>query len=224
MAKKKLIYENQNLYKDIERGLKQFSPVLIELKESYEKLEIGEYSNDVHKMLLTEGSRRVEKQYWERIDAQIKQSGITSKIIISNMKVGSEAPINEFCQSLKKAKNFKPILYTSISIHMRIQYLSYIGGAFFVSEKDKEQILEQECRVYLETDFEHELYGKILVFEDIRNEIINLVNKTKFPRNRFHSEGSFIDSMFFKHENDVKIVNAHAIKSLNEYLEMKNND
>lgn len=55
-----LIHENKNLLSEIKTDLKQYLPLLEKVKKSYEGLQLGNFTNDILKEIVNNGTRQIE--------------------------------------------------------------------------------------------------------------------------------------------------------------------
>ena len=63
MKKRILIKEDQERFVEISKDLKQFMPVLKEIKASFEALEIGEFTNEDFKKIVLLGPKNYMEIY-----------------------------------------------------------------------------------------------------------------------------------------------------------------
>lgn len=84
-----LIHENKNLLSEISTDLKQYLPLLQQVKKSYENLQLGNFSNDILKEIIKPGTGQIEKSFNESLNDQIEKAGISNTIVKSNLLKGS---------------------------------------------------------------------------------------------------------------------------------------
>lgn len=160
--KRKLISEDKSYLDLLERDLSGFIPRLKDLKEEFEALEIKPFSNTILTELLNEGAAKTESQFETKLQTQLKKAGITSLVIQENMMAGSKERFNEFRDALEFAKDFIPTRSSMDSRkRLNIDSISFDGECFLITDEEKERLLEENARIYLETEEEFKLYANL---------------------------------------------------------------
>ena len=215
MAKKILIKEDVNLYREIAKDLKQFIPVLNELKASYEALEIGTLNNDVFKQIILLGPTNHTELYIKNLNAQLEKIGITSSIVRENAIKNHEYIIERFKKAVNDAKKFYPEIYTANRPKLVLKFISFQGGLFQISKEDKEMILESYCRIYLETEEEIKLFQVSQNLAEAFNEYLEIFNQTGIQSIDKHYSGSHV--LKYDNDNNVMIINPEGVKGVSNY-------
>lgn len=215
MEKRILIKEDVNLYREIAKDLKQFIPVLNELKASYEALEIGTLNNDVFKQIILLGPTNHTELYIKNLNAQLEKIGITSSIVRENAIKNHEYIIERFKKAVNDAKKFYPEIYTANRPKLVLKFISFQGGLFQISKEDKEMILESFCRIYLENEEEINLYDISQKLAIAFNNYLDVFSKTGIPSINHHYSGSHV-LRYDDHMNQM-IVNHEGVKQVSTY-------
>lgn len=151
--KRKLLKEDLYFCDKITSDLVHFTPVLQEIRRSYENLELGLFDNTVFQKLKLIGPSEYIKLYEDNLNAQLDSLKITSKIIRQNMMASHTDIIEALKVSVENAKGFSPDIYGSWTNLLSVKFISF-NGSFIISPENREVILETYCRVYIdESDF-----------------------------------------------------------------------
>ena len=164
-----LLSQDNSLLNEICSDLKQFKPLLENLKIIYESLEIGDFTPQIYKEIVYSGTAGISERFESSIESDIKKMGVTKSIIKDNIKEGSETLLNQFVALVNELKRFRPQTF-SREKRLNLKYISFSDKGFVVTSEDKENILEFECRIYIETDAEHKIYEALTKFMDAFNE------------------------------------------------------
>jgi len=215
MEKRILIDENVEKFKEIAKDLKQFMPVLNEIKVSFEALEIGEFTNEDFKKIVLLGPKNYMEIYIKNLNNQLDKLGITSSVIRQNAIKDHESVIERFKKAVDDAKRFQPEIYTANRPKLTLKFISFQGGLFIISKEDKEMILEAFCRTYLENEEEIKLYEVSQKLANAFNEYLEIFNTTGIQSINKHSAGSHV----LKYDNDTNrmIIYAEGVKGVSSY-------
>ena len=215
MQNKILIKENTNQLNEISKDLKQFMPVLNELKVSFEALEIGAFTNDTFKQIILLGASKQIESYIKDLNNQLDKQGVTGSIQRQNAIKGHENVIERFNKAVNDAKEFRPDIYATARPKLPLKFISHENGLFVISKEDKEMILENYCRIYLDTEDEIYLYEVSQNLANAFNKYLEIFNQTGIQSIDKHYSGSHV----LKYDNDknVMILNPEGIKGLSNY-------
>jgi len=191
MKKERILISQDNLLlNNICSDLKHFKPLLNDLKAIYESLEIGPFTPQIYWEIIYSGTEGISKIFKASIESDIKKMGVSKSIIKDNIISGSDDILNKFTTYVKELKRFRPDTF-SREKQLNLQYISFNNSEFVITAEDKEKILESECRIYIETDAEHELYEALTTFldafHDFDKNIVELGLVTNLNVNRLGS-------------------------------------
>ena len=211
MENRILIKEDNNLFRQIAQDLKQFMPVLNELKSSFEALEIGALTDKDFKQIILLGPTKHMEIYVKNLNNQLDKAGIISSVIRQNVIKGNEIVIERFKKAVNDAKSFQPNTYATSRPKLVLKFISYQDGLFVISKEDKEMILETFCRTYLENDEEIKLLKTVEKLKEAFNEYLDFYKTTGIP-----NVNSFLAiTEVFKIDEDRKfITDPIAVKNL----------
>ena len=178
MEKRILIKEDLHLFRQIATDLKQFMPVLNEIKASFEALEIGAFTNEIFKETVLLGPKKHMEIYVKNLNNQLDKLGITSSVIRQNAIKDHENVIERFKKAVDDAKRFYPEIYTANRPKLTIKFISYEKGLFVISKEDKEMILETFCRIYLDDDQEIEILETAKELQKNFNKYLDILNSS----------------------------------------------
>lgn len=164
-----LISQNNSLLNEICSDLRHFKPLLENLKTIYESLEIGPFTSQIYKEIVYSGTVGIAERFDSSIESDIEKMGVSKSIIKDNIKAGSQTLLNQFTTYVGELKSFRPDTF-SREKRLNLKYISFTDKGFVITAEDKENILELECRIYIETDAEHKLYEALNKFLDAFND------------------------------------------------------
>lgn len=206
-----LIAQDNSLLNEICSDLRHFKPLLENLKTIYESLEIGPFTPQIYGEIVYSGTGEISKRFRGSIESDIEKMGITKSIIKDNVKEGSETLLNQFTTYVSELKRFKPQTFTREK-RLNLKYISFNDKGFVITSEDKEDILEGECRIYIETDKEHELYEALLkfieAFDDFDKNIVDL----GITINPYANKLGVVTEMFLIPENGKYKVKPESIR------------
>lgn len=206
-----LIAQDNDLLQEICSDLKQFTPLLNNVKKAYESLEIGEFSQSIFSEMVFVGTNKIAQRFISSIEIDIEKTGVSNSIVKENIKNGLDAVLNEFLNCVKVLKKFRPETY-SRQKSLTFDNISFSQKGFSISHDNRENILESQCRIYLETEEEH------VVYEDLKNFIaaFEVVEKyitgTGITVNPIASKASYIELNFLTTKDGKLSVKPDIIK------------
>ncbi|MFB9056667.1 hypothetical protein ACFFU9_07915 [Mariniflexile ostreae] len=163
--KRVLVFENTERLKNIVEQIKPHKPYLNALKESYELLEIGDFTNDKYIELITKGTLITERRYKEFLNSELEKLGVKSSVLKGNLLNESDDSLDNLKESLKALKSFrvKQSSFDEQLPPLKLESITYanIGWVFYVSNESREAISEMHCKTYLESEDEQKLYESI---------------------------------------------------------------
>ena len=140
-----ILYEDKNLLDEISSDLKQFNPLLEKVKANYEALELGDFTNNIFKEIALKGVGKIESDFTENLEKQIDKLEVINSILRENLSNGCRPIFQKFANSVVALRRFKPDTYSRIT-PLKLKFISYENDEFFLSEKDKEEILENSLK------------------------------------------------------------------------------
>lgn len=177
--KRILIHENKNLLVEICKDLNQYLPHLEEVKKTYEKLQLGNFNDDILKQIVRSGTGQIEKLFNESLNDQVEKAGISNTILKSNILKDSEQLYFSFLEKTRELKRFKPETYSRKN-YLKLNVISFQNGTFYLSDENKEQILENECRIYIENEKEKEFFDNLKNFIEAYNKVNDNLDELEF--------------------------------------------
>ena len=220
MEKRILINENRNLFNKISNDLKEFQPLLNELKACYEALEISSFSNDVFKKLVLVGTAEFEEKYIKKLNNELDKANISSSLIRKKAIEGYKEVIVKLDKALNEVKSFRPVIYANESRpRLTLNFITFDNG-FLISKYDKEDILETYCRIYLDNENEIKNLKSAKKLQEAFNEYIQIVQEAGVPNfNPFLSKGH----VFALDDTGKAVINNEGIKKLSTYQKRREN-
>ena len=197
-AERKLFREDTALLANIVSDLAEFKPALAELKEAFEALTIGDFTNEVFKEIMKKGPAGVVDTFEKNLESQLDQMNVTIETLRVSFKTDQRCLTDRFVLAYNKIKSFKLNVrsYSSRRHYLSLQDVSFVDNVFVVSDADRENILEKYCRVYIETEAEAEMLVKMEDYLKAYGELKQAILKGNFAANFTMSELSrcFVDT------------------------------
>ena len=206
-----LISQDNSLLNDICSDLKPFKPLLENLKTIYESLEIGSFTSEIYKEIVYSGTGGISERFNTSIESEIKKMGVSKSIIKDNIASGAETLLNQFTTYVNELKRFRPDTY-SREKKLNLKYISFNDKAFVITPEDKENILEFECRIYIETDAEHKLYEAINIFLEAFNDFDKNIVELGIITNPIANRLGSVAEIFLIPENGKYKVKPESIR------------
>lgn len=178
MENRILIKEDIYLFREIAKDLKQFMPVLNELKASFEDLQIGAFTNQAFKQIILLGPTKHMEIYVKNLNNQLDEAGIKIHIIRQNAIKDHESIVERFKKAVNNAKSFYPDTYAVSRPKLVLKFISHENGLFVISKEDKEMILETFCRIYLDDDQEIEILETTKVLQESFNKYLDILKSS----------------------------------------------
>ncbi|WP_310558663.1 hypothetical protein [Flavobacterium sp.] len=177
--KRILIHENKNLLIEICKDLNQYLPHLEQVKKTYEKLQLGNFNDDILKQIVRSGTGQIEKLFNESLNDQVEKAGISNTILKSNILKDSEQLYFSFLEKTRELKRFTPETFSRKN-YLKLNVISFQNGIFYLSDENKEQIIENECRIYIENEKEKELFDNLQNFIEAYNKVSDNLKELEF--------------------------------------------
>jgi hypothetical protein len=226
--KRILIAEDCELLNNKIGDLSKFTPAFNEFKEAYEALDLGELTNDTYKELITgkDGVSKVMDSFFNELDSTLKAAGLNKESLRKVHKDQATAEFNKLLQALKKLKDVNPDPHAHRRFEaLKIENTSYIGGTFQVSAMDKEDILESDCRIYLENEQEIKLHTHLKAVRDSIKDLSSFLQDLASgydlkPMDAIHFRnitGKSLIQNFFT-EDPAHEIAPHSIKWVSEMI------
>ena len=216
-----LIHENKNLLSEISTDLKQYLPLLQQVKKSYENLQLGNFSNDILKEIIKPGTGQIEKSFNESLNDQIEKAGISNTILKSNILKDSEQLYFSFLENTRELKRFKPETFSRKN-YLKLNVISFQNGTFYLSDENKTQILENECRIYIENEKEQELFDNLQNFIEAYNKVTGNLKELDFKFSYEHGKGvtAIANGFLWLELDNTYSIRPETLKFATTYKEM----
>ncbi|WP_281681715.1 hypothetical protein [Zunongwangia profunda] len=217
-TKRTLMTEDKTVLKSMSKDLVQIRPTLSKLVDAYLELEIGEFSNEIFHNSLGRKTAPIREKYFNNIKDEIRAAGIKSSVVQKTMMNGAEDQFQNFLRKVDAVLNFDSnrIGREDIPV-LNLKNVTYFDhGAFELSAKDTEDILEKYCRKYLEGDQEHETYEKVKNFLEVFKDLTEHFDKIGYRYANEYSDTnkgmSTIANSFFDFKGDKITIRPNSIR------------
>ncbi len=201
--KRVLLKEDKNLLIEICGDLNQYLPLLNKVKKNYDNLEMGAFSNEIFKEIVLKGIVGIEDNFTKYLENQIKKMDVTNSVLIQNLLNGCKPLFQKLADSVNELKKFKPETY-SRHTGLKLKYISFNDEVFCLSINDKEEILEDNCRIYLENEEEKELYDNLTALTEAYDKVTENLNNLNYGSNFNAGKGLAAIANSFLELNDNK--------------------
>ena len=217
--KRVLLHENRDLLIEISSDLKQYLPALNQVQRTYENLQLGDFSHTILKEIVSLGTTAIEKRFKESLNSQVEKIGVSNQVLKENLLKGSESIFFEFSENVRELKRFKPETF-SRQKYLKLNVIAFQNGTFYISDEYKEQILENECRTYLENEKETELFDNLKTFVEAYNKVNKNLEELQFRFRYEQGRGiKAIENVFLNSTENGYNVDPHAVKFATNYKE-----
>jgi hypothetical protein len=206
-----LISQDNSLLNDICSDLRHFKPLLENLKTIYESLEIGPFTSQIYGEIVYSGTAGISARFKASVESDIEKMGVSKSIIKDNITSGAETLLNQFVIYANELKRFRPDTFGREK-KLNLKCISFNENGFVITSEDKEDILESLCRIYIETDAEHELYEALLKFLEAFNDFDKNIVELGVITNPFVNKLGAVAEMFLMSENGKYKVNPESIR------------
>lgn len=219
MTKRILLFEDKPLMNEICGDLNQYLPFLNRVKKNYDNLEMGAFSNEIFKEIVLKGIVGIEDNFTKYLENQMEKMDVTNSVLKQNLLNGCKPLFQRFVDSVNELKKFKPDTYSRVT-GLKLKFISFKNEVFYLSENDKEEILENNCRVYLENEKELELHKDLTKFIEAFEKVSNNLKNLKFAHNyRTGEEITAISNTFLEFKNDKYSIIPGSIPFASRYRE-----
>lgn len=168
--KRILIKEDRGLLNDIVQDLHRFKPTLSALTGAFEDLYMGvDFSDKIFKDLISNGLSNISISYKANLEKELDKTGVLNPILRKTVLSASEPVFNKFETAYTNLVNYTQPNNTISRITLTLENISFTDGKFVVTEAEQEILLENHCRVYLETEKEKAFYATITTLKDAFN-------------------------------------------------------
>ncbi len=215
--KKQLIYQNDNLLSEIITDLSQYKPLLNAVKTTYEKLQIGNFSNDTLQEITQRNIDGIDKIYFQKQEDDFSKMGVSNEIIKQNVLNGANDLFNEFLIATNNLKKFKPTTYSRHHV-LRPNQISFEDNVFYISDENKEHILESCCREYLQSEKDFELYNNLNALIEAYDKVSDNLKDLNFMFSPQREKGlAAVQNVFLKFtENSFEVVPGSIASAVNQ--------
>lgn len=217
--KRVLLQENSKLLIEISSDLKQYLPLLKKVQNSYESLELLDFNDEVLKEIVLSGTKGIEAKFIENLEIQIKKLEVKNSVFKENLMNGSKPLLLKFTDSVKELKRFRPDTYSRLN-YLKLNFISFKNNEFYLSDENKEQILENECRIYLENEKQKDLHENLLNFVEAYSKLSETLNELQFSFSYNQGKGlNAIENTFLEFRDNKYSIVAGSIKYATNFNE-----
>lgn len=177
IAERKLLHQDDALLEKILTDKSKFIPLLNSVKEAYENLEIGDFTEEIWNEIKANGATKISERYHKALDDDMSRTGVKNKVLRAVVLNGTNEVIDALKIAIDTIYSFEPKLYSDRTIKLTYRDISFVDGQFEVTEKDKESILENYCRCYLNPGVATEFYDLMVVAQLAYKELAKFDEK-----------------------------------------------
>lgn len=183
-----LIHQNNLLLKEIVGDLRVYLAPLNKLKEAYEALEMGNFSQKVFEDLISKGTNEIIAAYSKSLNDQLDKTGVVNTKLRGIVLQGSDEPIANLKTALNDLKEVNPQPRASYGTSPRTQLLQlsdieFEDGGFQVT--NEESLVERHCRIYVEDEQSKMVYSHLITLQEHLQAYLKLTTSLGLPRGVF---------------------------------------
>ncbi|BAU54656.1 hypothetical protein [Mucilaginibacter gotjawali] len=176
---RKLIFQDEAIFKSILTNLPEIQKNVIKLKEAYENLELSQaFDDEVFNEFITFGTGKTEKLYNDGLHASLNAIGAINKQIRANLLSNTETYLIALKTALSALKVSGRANASGDAFPINV--ISIVNGVPVVTDSGYEKIKEDFCRTYIETDIEHEVYNKLQNLASAYNSLLESFKETGY--------------------------------------------
>lgn len=185
-----LINEDHGLLSTICSELYAHKRELRKIKAAYEALELGPFTSDTLKLVLTRKAEDiVETQYWAAQETQLSTAGITNKVIRNNILNDCKGLIEAFVESVRELGRLR------LTYNEPLKYIQFKNGDFELVPDYEEKILEKHCREWLTDPAEAEFIEAVRGIHTAYQNYVKVAKKVD-ATHRISQSFSLLDKLF----------------------------
>lgn len=204
--KRLLIKQDDQQFNKIEGEFNAYMPLLEKVKELYEQLNIGQFSEAIFNDIKDNVFPNVAERYKAELNNQLDAAGVTFPALRKQQFDGSLQPLHDFTSGVKELHGLSRTLY-------QLRYAKYSDqeGEFLpFSPEGKEEILDTHCRSYTETEEEYKLYTAaydfLNAYKKMEDTIREIGGERMFFSTVFGTEGFLnLENILSKKEREVTV-------------------
>jgi hypothetical protein len=228
-SKRTLIHEDRSMLSTIVADLKIFIPAMSELKKAYEKLEVGKFTSDVYKQLVSDSAiiDKTREYFFKELDHTLKNAGLLKEGLRKVHIDQANLEFANFKNALTKLKSVNPDPHSFRTRGtLSIQDTSFIDDRFQVSAMDQESIMDKHCRIYLENEHEVTIHSLLKNIRDSINEFNGFLDDLAKGHelnglDDFNYQGRMTDLITLQQfliDDAVKEINPRSIRWVSEMI------
>jgi hypothetical protein len=133
-------------------------PLFQKIGAGYPSLEIGTLTSDVLRKISQNDFSAIEKQVNEAIEENLKKTGVTNKVVLSNLRLGTDEPFYQFkihaeLDLLKVAA----LRRAHPELELSTDNYSIKDGAISFTDSDRQKIKTERCTIYIDSDIKRQM-------------------------------------------------------------------
>ena len=168
--KRVLIKQDENLLNEMVSDLRGFRPALTALKNAYSELQMGPFNKEAFSDIVKNGFSNVYAKYTTNLESELDKTGVKNPILRKTVLSASEPVFDKFRKAYSDLMDYSPVPSRFNTRPMlQLSQISFNSEVFEVSAEDQEVILEQHCRVYLESEAEKAFHSTLTNLRDALN-------------------------------------------------------
>lgn len=206
-----LIYENEAVFQAIKGDLNHFQPKLKALKEAYDALEIGDFTNDIFAEIKESGINKILTDFEIDLNKQLDQSGIKNVNLRSVALNGTDLVKQNLTSAFEALQSVTidiPAYGIQRNKSLELQEIAFMNDAFVIA--NPEQIKELHCRIYLQDEADRYIHS---VLVDLKNSLNDFSVMAKQYGFGFALSDSGLQHFFKINEDGQIYIDPYSIKN-----------
>ena len=148
--------------------LSKYKPLLTKVHNEYLNLHIGEFTNEIFKDSLVNGTTNVNTAYRTSLELELDKTWVHNPNLRQTLLSQSGGAIDSFKEALTALLSYQIPQWSSYTTRnvLDLQYIDFVNNQFVITPESEKQIEEQHCNIYLNNPEEQLFYN---VLETLAN-------------------------------------------------------
>jgi hypothetical protein len=200
--KRILIKQDDTLLANICSDISFFNKTFKNVLEAHNALSIGAFTEETFKGLITTAGAGIINQYKQDLNSQLDKTGVKNQVLRNIIIQGSDEAIHLFSQAAREFINTTPlrntqsIRYVPRAESLMLCDLSFVNGDLVITDQAKENIMERDCRTYLESSEEINFYSMLKALESTLQEYTTQIKMLEIPAHIGENPLNTLDNFF----------------------------
>lgn len=207
-----LLHFNESSFKDSLNAWGKVKPAVLALKEIYEGLGLGAFTQETLTVLLNSGTQSFEDAYMNAVKTDIKSMKFKTNIASAEfLKTSKESLASLISKRQELIRTFDEAA-TSRSFYgiiLNWEHAQYIDGELIINEEE----IKKATSLFVESSKQAELYGRLIELKEKFDSLTDYLSDCGVPQGAvvFDGNGGMQNGLIYIQDRKMKF-NHTAIK------------